>query len=328
MTEQEYRALDRVSYSGLKTLASSPRAYLKRDQQEATPALSLGSLVDCLATTPDLFNDNYFILTSVPTASIKAVIDGIVEEGAFFADDPILRHCNYTGFQTRWKDETRIAKIKEEGEEYYETLMKAKGKLIISVDDYDNATRIVDSIRESEFGGLINHNREDVELFFQQPVEWEFNHISCKSLFDIVKVDHKQECVQIIDLKTTSKSVYNFDFAVKTYRYDLQAAFYQEALDTWMKNKNITEYQKLPFSFLVVETFGLNPPMLWTSSPNLLHCGKYGGFFRGSHKPVQGFVQLLDDYAWHKETDNWDYRRDIGSIGFLDPFEEVATLEL
>lgn len=71
-----------------------------------------------------------------------------------------------------------------------------------------------------------------IELIHQQPIYFTYRNTQCKALLDGIQIDHKNKIIQLFDLKTTHKPVYDFPEAFVQWGYYRQAAFYREALNT------------------------------------------------------------------------------------------------
>ena len=61
------KTLDHLSYSAVKTYLESPEqfkhVYIDGNKPEKSSAMSLGSIVDCMLTTPDKFEEEYAVET-------------------------------------------------------------------------------------------------------------------------------------------------------------------------------------------------------------------------------------------------------------------------
>ena len=125
---KEYFEKRAISASLLKALSTSPRnakALLDNEKSESK-ALTVGSLVDCLLTTPDGFDEDYVVFNGVvPTdkmleftneylrlceeLEIGEELEGVTE------NELILRARSNIGYDKRLTDDTVIKKFKEKG---------------------------------------------------------------------------------------------------------------------------------------------------------------------------------------------------------------------
>lgn len=67
----EYRKLPGLSVSRLKSMKISPAHYLYEGENKDSPEKMLGRLVDCLITTPSLFETSYFVYEALPRKNSK-----------------------------------------------------------------------------------------------------------------------------------------------------------------------------------------------------------------------------------------------------------------
>lgn len=183
-----------VTCSMLKHLLKSP-AHLKSyldNPPESTPAMVFGSAFHCMVLEPDNFNDRFYILdTDLRPEKEKTMTSKI----------------NKT-----WKlEEIEHAKIQE--------------KQIITILDLNK----IDSMCESLFAhkdvvGILNQSKKETAI------TWDWNEglskIKCKGKLDLQSFDF------IADIKTTASfgGLEKFRYDCKNYNYDMQAAFYCDAL--------------------------------------------------------------------------------------------------
>jgi len=259
---KEYRKKEAINYSSLSALAVSPQNYIARDDIGNIPAFRKGSAVDCLLTTPDDFHIEFYVMSLK-----KAPSDMMVKyvEKLFETEDHGKAYLE-SGYKL--KPEKVKEKYEAEGREYYEGLKDARGKTILSYEEYEQIQRAVNAVKDGEFTKqYFEKPIEGMDILYQYPIYWETKGQACKSLLDIIVIDHKNKNIFPIDLKTTGKSVLNFRSAFMKWKYYLQASFYTDAVTFWKNNESdLIDYTVENFKFLVVETIGMNPPMLFKCS--------------------------------------------------------------
>ena len=323
-----------ISQSKLKLLLSNPRLFNTVEEPEMyfeeKKHFVIGSAVDCLLTqSQEVFNSTYHIsnVQNKPSDTIKSIINQVFDtvkelqetRSNYIASitdysSLILKACNSHEYQSRWNDQTRINKVCEAWE-YWEDLKQAIGKQVLSQEENDLISQIVMSIRTNPATSkYFNPKSMHVEIIFQMPIEFTYEDVECKALLDMVIIDHKNKTIQPIDIKTMGDYTINFPKSLRQRRYDIQAAFYTEAL----KSKQVYEtYEILPFKFIVESTIEPGTPLVFTCSDNLLQIGKYGRLpYKLCDKPyvsseyitymkfdeIKGFHQLIDDYKWYLEN--------------------------
>jgi hypothetical protein len=152
------------------------------------------------------------------------------------------------------------------------------------------------------------------ELLLQVPIYFTLDSVECKGLLDGIKIDHQEKTIEPFDLKTIGKSVYEFPANYLTFGYYTQAAFYTYAIQTEQSpvyNLLQEGYTLKDFIFIVTETktSSFNPALIYTTTSEERHAGMHGGYYNG--KKYKGIYELMDDYLWHVETDQWTYPREI-----------------
>jgi len=320
--EQEYRRARGVNYSSLSALAVSPKYYRQKQEQEPedTDAFIRGSAVDCLLTTPEEFNKQFYVMTAnLPTSEMMlAYVNNYIE-----TEDHAQAQAA-SGYKRPLTSEKWV----QDGQPYYDAIKASEGKRIMTFDTYSKVQAVVKSLKESKWTKkYFDTSNENIDIKFQQSIYWDYKGTACKSLLDIILVDHMAEVVIPIDIKTTSASVYAFPSSFKKWKYYLQAAFYTRAMVSWMEDESLDDYDLLPFRFVVGEMDNYNLPLVYVVSDLDLAVGDYGGKDRFGNK-VKGWVQLLKELNAHIEENNWDYPAEIeersGEVS-LETFVEMGA---
>lgn len=315
-----------LSQSRLKRLLVSPVDFLNNKPIESTEAMEIGSLVDLMITgEPGAFYNQYYMTSfTLPTGTKKNIVRKIYEDVKKFTDLnklDIYDLSNYksrieilleeSSWQMNWKLETRINKIIKEGLAYFEELKLSDGKTIISKKIKIKVDKLVDIIENqghcASYFNKENNTEENKELYFQLPIYFKFQDILCKALPDLITIEYKDSKISkihIIDLKLTSDSVLNFDVKIRKFRYDIQSAWYIEAVKQHFKDK-ISSDTNISFSFVVKCIYDDNQPIEVVPSEELIKIGKQGKKSislenRIISKEIKGISQLIDDYIYYE----------------------------
>lgn len=304
---QEYRAKEAINYSSLSALATGPQAYIARDQIEEIPAFRKGSAVDCLLTTPDDFYSDFYVMTinKVPSGMMFKYVEEL------FRTDSHEQAYAASGYKL--KPESIKEKFEAEGKEYYTSLKDARGKTILGYEEYNQVQMAVKQVKEGDFTAKYFKKsiNEDHKILYQFPIYWEMEGQSCKSLLDLLVIDHANKEIFPIDLKTTGKSALNFRSAFMKWKYYLQAAFYTEAVNFWKNNDtDLANYTVKNFKFIVVETMGNNAPVIYETSDSDLFVGRNSGEDQYGNY-IKGFIELVSDLNYHEEHGVWDFPKEI-----------------
>ena len=323
MTEKEYRDHPGINYSLLSKVASSP---VGLDDKRETDFFTMGSLVDCLCTNPDEFNDIYYVSTTpAPSDAMAAYCKVLAEtadaqaawEASGLKSDPAVPPKNGGD-----------SKYEKEGKAYFRDLIRGKGKKVIDFETNAKATSLANQLKNNQFTGKF-FDKEDNE--YQYAIEWQYHGRTCKSLLDIIHIDHDNRTIRPVDLKTTGKSVLSFARSYIDYKYYLQAAFYTAALEYALKHDpNLMawqDYRILPFQFVVIGVNDANPPHIFEVSEQDLFVGEYGGRINGRDYDIKGFQQLIDDLEEHRDTNQWEYRHEVYDNDGVIPLESLVRYE-
>lgn len=320
-----------ISQSALKDFLISPMYYkLKHIDEKITKErksyLDLGSLVDCQILTPEYFEEIYAIYNLKISPQTKLLCEHIVNNDIDYSSyDIILDEIkNLNIFKTIKKIDTIKKKLEEDNfEDYIDFCFKNKGKTIIDLNVYCKSLEIVTSLITSEFTKDYFRKTEDyIEVLTAQPIYWEYEDdnteygpIDCKSLIDLIIIDHYNKTISINDLKTTAKNTSDFGYSIMDYRYDFQASFYREAVRWWIRNKKLElkEYKILDnFNLIVESTTNIGSPLVYNLHVSVLDKAKNGDMYyeKNKLKTVPGFKKALEDLKWHLIEDKWFYTRE------------------
>lgn len=318
--EKSYRSADATSQSHLSWLDEHPQIYKRKIEQkeESASYFNVGSALDTLVTGSKEEFLNNFIVSNVaaPTGQMKELVDYMWNNGYNEVDDDqlIIEGYDYVGFKKAGIDNIRDRFYKE-AKQYLDFLLESEGKTIISQSEYDNVLAMKNGLNSTDiYTRYIEPEDDNVEVLFQLPVYWKSTGRNCKSLIDIVRINHQTKEIYPIDLKTTSDNQDKFMLSILKYRYYLQGAFYFDALRYYFSELiNEKGYSVMRPEFLVCFKNNPDNPLVYDLSLDDLVSGIYGGTRNGlSYK---GYMQLLDDLNWHESNDLWNYRREVYENG-------------
>lgn len=332
--------------------------------------LVYGSAIDCKLTQGnDAYNDTYY----VPNLKVKPS-DGMMSIAhkafdLFKMDNPTLIHeINFDHFVTThtWKvylhqamtienyypnrakesytDDTRLVDFEKKGAiPYLKSLFEARGRLVLSEEDttiINGATMSVQTKPNTAafFGHDLGKNTLSLDVYNQLVIYFDLQTssavLSCRSLLDRVIVNHNDRTVQIVDLKTLAGKTLDFVSSLQTWRYDIQSAFYTNAIRAWMDVMGYNTYSILPFVFVVETTKPSlqGNPLVYVCDASLYDVGMNGiperlsreeyssrsgnylvGTYNHRYKELLGINQLAARYNWYMEN------------GFNTPIEIAET---
>lgn len=337
MTEPEYRQVNAVSYSMLSGVSKTPASLLNTTKFE-TASLTYGSAVDTLAFDGEEVFKSKFAVNSCASPSdiiekiVKEIIvlvkeskgslDGTLDE----YDDLILSVAKAKEYGKGWHDPTVLRKVKDEGgRDLFAFVQENENKLILDTLQYQNVINSVHTLYTHEFCSKWLNAGDDEEVVFQFPILWTYKGIPCKSLFDIIKIDHKNKVIYPVDLKTSYDHVLGFPKNFLKWNYSLQASFYSDALVYYkLQNKDLFTYRIEPFRFIIISSQDPMKPLVYKTTEMDLWVGKHGGKIKGTGEYVRGYEQLIEDMQWHQGNNLYDYPRHVYEVSgelLLDVFE-------
>lgn len=333
-----------IGQSKLKKLIKGYDEFIKEDNLDHIPQVVLGSAVDMLLTGG--INDFYqkFIIDRediVPSEAVKKIYDAIYEKyKAPISHETLMAElyefAEKFEYRTNWKLDTRIKELLKD-DAYYTFLVCKGDKKFLPLKsenncDFFTANQIAEEFRKSDLVDLRDSSLTDI--IYQKPIYFDFKNVSCKALPDILKIYYKDESkkeierIEIIDIKTTSYSnLLQFDSSVTKFRYDIQGAFYREAV---AKEYGIEE-DKITVFLYVASTTKIQKPVLFEISSRLLEIGLYGYkniSFEGidelmnlmerqpketilAKEDIAGIIELLIEY---KTIESKGYEEDVALI--------------
>ena len=312
---QAYRASKALNQSELKKIEHGLAHYkmLKENPAPQSEGMLLGSIVDTILLGPDGEADRLYhiVLGEMPSEAVRKVIERVAErsESGSLQDnqDELWNAIQACAWQPGWKQETRIAKMLEQGAEYFEEMMRSKGKTVVSAELYLRALKVVDMLRQYH-GELLDREKlqrdDSIKVVYQKPIFFEMSGVACKALVDIwiEREENGQRIVRIIDLKTTRAMTSEFDEVALKYRYDLQMAFYRKAA---IFGEGIL-MENISVEFLVESTTEPGSPRLYRCAPLYLIRAEIGG--------PEKRLYLDELMARWKSYQNNDFSQEIESV--------------
>lgn len=230
-----------------------------REQRSYNFSLEYGTLLHKYMENPGAFAIADFTrpgekVVDVVEATFQACLgrtNGVYEHIGGLHDwgDIILVACNALEYYPKWKDDTRVNKIIEQGEEYFNFLVEKGDSHVLNEKEHEILTNVIDKWVTSELYAPDNQ----IEWLREVPILWEqvtpWGRIKAKSLLDKLYINHGTRTIIIEDIKTT-RSIVGFiarddvrmGFGGEperrmipgpfiSYRYYRQLAFYRRAVN-------------------------------------------------------------------------------------------------
>lgn len=331
-----------LSQSMMKALLAGIGTYSKEKEdlfREDPQHFILGSAVDSLLLTSSVFDKQFHIskLENKPSDTVMAITREVFsnKEDLNFSlnQELIYNTCNNRNYYANLrkdniKDDTRIAKVIKQAQDYWNELIAASGRTILSIEDMLLIESIVTSFKSHPF--TRDYFSTGLTELAQLDIYFEYRGLNCKALLDLVLIDRDAKTIQPIDIKTLGRSTKAFPVSAKRFRYDIQGAWYTLALKQSKEirvneylNIDTSEYTVLPFKFIVesVDSPGLCP-LVYTMTPMDYYTGTLGFVTQTGEvlrprvngiisSEFAGYEQAIDLYKWHVETEIWDMDKEL-----------------
>lgn len=342
---KDYYEIRRLSNSML-ALLSTPKVLKEWLDGKDAPKrnasfFNIGSAVDCLLTTPELWEEEFVVADiQKPGGYMADFVDNLPEGITKLSPKEDYRHAyEMSGYSIPIDRVIKIYHSKKDAKEYYHFKCGAEGKTVLTEDEYQLVLEKVAKLRESTFTKRFFAPKEHEQLLNQVPLLFEYKGFECKGLMDGILIDHESGIIKPYDVKTTGRPVFKFPDSFVKYGYFRQAAFYtlgmkllpefaDENPDAQDLIKSVSNNYKMDlFRFVVADTIkdSPHPAVCFTTSEHDLKCGLKGGVLKKTRSRVKGINNLLDDLRWHQDNDLWEYPREIyeqGGEEFITIFDE------
>jgi hypothetical protein len=264
----------KFSYSSLNKLLFSPsifyKEYILRDRDLKTDRhLIEGKLVHCLLFEPENVEKKFKVVPGkTPSDNVRKVLHIIYEKDQVEKLDDLhdqviletLKEVNL--YQSLKTDEQRIAKVKVADYAEYWKFIANRNVDVIDQDTLAKCKDYVEILKDNkEVSELFHTNASDFELddnevhvekYLTAPLQTKT--FGLHGYLDYYKIDHKEKKVIIADLKTTSKTIADFEETIDFYNYNLQAAIYYKLVYENLDLKTRDNY-KIIFKFVVIDKY-------------------------------------------------------------------------
>ncbi len=339
LTEKEYRAVALDSYSSLKVYAESPMKFYKtfitkeiKREPESKDSI-LGSMVHGLLASPDgTLDEEKFLVGTI------SEIDKDANHPSYFAwkiweltDTDIqangghqtrsftsiaeeaftLTKWDRNGNEVRFKKkELAYALEKFEGnlELWYKQKRSAYGRILVDIDDVNNAEKIVNDLKSYKDTSWIYtlQNNDRYEVYREMPIMFQCGDMKLKMMADEIIVDHQSKTVTPYDTKNGWEESLSRKY-LDSWLY-LQGATYDKGLESWQKDQGIENYKREPMQFIRVHSLSWYKPVIFPMTEQDLRAA-INGFTTKWGKVYPGLTEITTDLQWSLETGNWQARR-------------------
>ena len=338
---EKYFASKRLNVSTLKGLDNPVWIKIKRMnkgvEDEEKRAFRVGSVVDTMNTDIENFDNEFIVIgEDRPTGLMLKFIEAL-PEGLTKDSDITLYKEAHKKAEFKTKIETVVKKFWSEKRyvKYYHAVRNTHGKTLITKDEYDEAKTCKDGLFNNPYTRPYFDNTDPYKkVFYQVPLYFTHMGIMCKGLMDLLLINYKDKVIEILDLKTTGRSISSFPRDYVSYKYYLQGTHYEIGLTKLLNYKffkdqlgitdDIENWTIEHMKFIVVEKKGNAPARLFQMGEKEFEVAMYG-------KDPKGYIEYMELYKWHEKTGLWDYPKEMyesNGIIQLTKLQEIVSNKL
>jgi len=312
-SEEEYRALPYYSFSQIAKYDREGVKSLTMEEKPAySPSMLFGSIVDCLITDMDNFNDKYAVVHFNISDTIRPMIDWLINNRTPEMNideldklpNAILKRAidefNFGG--SNWKDETKISKLIEGGKNYYQCCIRNKDKTVISQSLFEEAMTLCKEITQGKWSKSIFDfkNYDSIEFLYQQKLVAKYGKDKIKGMIDLLVIDRNNKLIKPYDIKTTSSSLRDFKESFFKWRYN-----YQQSIYWWLILENIKKDDYF-------KNFSIQSPIFIVASRyEKKVCLFKEDFFMLIDTECNKWQKLLDEMIWLNDNKYFDYEYEV-----------------
>ena len=303
-----------ISYSLLKAIDDSGPQALINKINITNSGIDFGKqLDDFISLTKEEFNTKYLIVNNTIEDDLFKLAQIVLRDVTInnaklqFNDAKTINTLNAIAknadlFKRIKLDESRIKKFNtNEFFEFLKFLELNLDKSFITPEEY---SKLIDA-RAS----LFNHKStkkyfncgDDCEEIYQLEINFKYKNRNVKTILDKIIINHNDETIEPLDLKSGSVDSYEFMKSFFNYKYYLQGGLYVKAIEEWIKTSELAHYKILPFKFIFLPTYNLNNPKTFIFT-NKWYEASWKGFTTNSGYKYRGIDELIDILIWHIEN--------------------------
>ena len=321
MNDEIYFALEGLRYSKLSKLdREGPRSIIANEDISTVPQVLIGSIVDDMLTNQLELQHKYMVVDiKKPTAMLGQLTDEVLTKFKKREDMTVQEILKLAKKMKLWKSIVKEEKYIEKFNnrnfwDYLDFSLASKGKILVDQEMWNLCEQMTQTLRTDEDTAAVFTEQPHLEIKMQEVMIWDNPEASvmdaplyektyvCK--FDVLHLNHVEQTIQFIDIKTMGVPVADFDKSFYRFRYYIQDALYQEGLKA-LRDKEYPGYTlKEPYNVIISsqepeKAYKVNIDSNW------LIAGKHGYTDHGRRK--KGFLQLAKEYVWHLKNSQYDY---------------------
>lgn len=295
----------RISNSSLGWINLGPRVFKMMWDRElraaSSPSLDLGSAIHCYILERERFDEQYVVNNVKPVGGMMGDFIRAVHQvklmklpGEDLTEEEyetLRKACGFTYSLERVMRDFN----KSEYDDYKASLEQEYGKIIISQDDMDIIHAIHNGVSNHVVANKLLYDNSlpcENEFSLEAELPAKYSTLKAVGIIDRLLIDHDLKKCYLVDLKTTSGSVYLFRESYDKYHYSRQMAFYRALIRTLYPEYDIEVFIVAVQTKYVTHTADV---AVYSIDELELQSGEIE------------FQKLLDKVSWHMSHDIWDH---------------------
>jgi len=305
--EEYFKRIDYISNSMLGWLSKSP-AYYKHKMEfagESTPSMELGTMVHMALLEPELF-----VVSEIdkPSGLMGLLCDKYLQSKLEDVDARFEEAYILSGYKI--KKETIQLKFNKEGLPYVQERQNNPDAIYLDKPTKYTVDKCVNAVTNNPEAFNLLQKKEN--SFSELEIFWE-DKIKRKGKIDRLIVDVENKIAYNIDVKTSSKNVFKLPLKIGetdnvlknyifrgfmasyiSYGYYRQQAYYEEAIQYFVKEKYNIDNIEVQHIIIAIETITPNDCAVYKFDKKWIKTGK------------QEIDDLVDRWVWHTESNSWN----------------------
>jgi hypothetical protein len=298
-----------LSQSRLKMfLNGNPEGFLNVEDSKSDAA-TLGKVTETLILEKHKFHDKFVVKDyTLPGGQMGTFIEYLLKHSNQDWEDIAQEAYDFSKIK-RSSFETFCNTFRKEFLSLYTELIELlkQEKEIISKKIYDHAKKLEAIFWSNDVIIELFTDSDSKTFHIQEDLIFKYRDIDCIAKPDVFIRNKDTKTITLIDLKTTNKIPLG---SARDSRWDIQAAFYKEALEYLYPNYTVNDVL-----YIVLKTDYLIKPIIYRFTETDLWIGKHGIIFnqtitldkrKETLTRVLGFDNLVDLFIWHRNNDVWN----------------------
>jgi len=315
--ELDYNKIKAVNAHSLEWFDYSPSKFIReyenkysviqREEEESADFYTMGSAIHNKILEPASFDSNFVVLNTTKNKSsnqedfCRDVARSIKAFSDFDLDSRLSEiYAKHYKTATKKNLSRDALALFNEKKDYIYRLNSDDKRSVLTTSQYSTVTSCINAVQNHKQYDAIFNTLGDVQAFNEYAIVTDANGLLVKGKIDRFIIDFAKKIITLVEVKTTSSSVYSFRESFDKYNYLRQLAFYTMLIFKFMQEH---------FKVVTIEEYGLDCIFVIVSTGEGSECR----YARVSALEVLEYMTTLkhrlEELKWHFDNDLWDYSR-------------------